>query len=409
MKQTMSLRKLQFPLILAFGTVPLPFLLFSSHGQPLLPYAWLYPAVYIFLTAVSIFLPGKWRFLYGIASAVAFGGLGIFLPAGLLRIPSAIVTVCYVILHLWSLKIGGWGRTEELPGYLYGSLFAFQLVGQVALLMNSTTGNGAMVPYGASMKLAFFAFVLLTLLSMNRKGLHDAAEKRQRISSQMYRKNVFLTFSLFGIALLVSLAPSAYRWVMQLIKWIVALILKLLMLFSRPQSGSAAEGGGGMGSMPMTEASAPSAFALLLEKIVTFAAVILITILAAALLYRIGRALVKIARILWKRLERYAEHVSEDYIDEITDTRDDVSPERIARRSSLRRVPAREQRNMSPGEKIRYRYLRLLMKHPQWSPGDTPREKLPQELAELYEKARYSDHPILESDAEKFENGIKRI
>ena len=64
---------------------------------------------------------------------------------------------------------------------------------------------------------------------------------------------------------------------------------------------------------------------------------------------------------------------------------------------------------MSPTEKIRYRYLRLLAKHPQWAKGSTPREKLPAHLAVIYEKARYSDHPILETDAEQFASGTKSI
>ena len=161
------------------------------------------------------------------------------------------------------------------------------------------------------MKLSFFAFVLLALLSMNRKGLHDAAEKRQRLSLALHRRNRILTLSLFGIALLVSLTPSAYVWVKQILIWIAALVLKLLMLFSRPQSGGMAEGGGGTGGMPMADASDPSALAVFLEKIVTFAAVLLIAALAAVLLWRIGRGLVRLLRLLWKRLERYAEHVSE--------------------------------------------------------------------------------------------------
>lgn len=409
MKQFQILRKLQLVLILAFGSVPLPLMLFSAHGQPLLPVVWVYPAAYAIAAALSLVLPGKWRLVYGILAAAACVGFAVMIPTGLLRLVSAIPAVGYAALLLWSLKIGGWGRDDELPGYLYGTLFALQLTGQVSLLMNSTTGNGSMVPYGPGLKAAFLAFVLLSLLSMNRKGLHEAAEKRQRISGQMFRKNLLLTLSLFGIALAVALAPSAYGMVKQLILWIAWLVLQILMLVSRPQSGSTAEGGGGAGSMPMGDASAPGALALFLEKIVTFAAVILIVVLAAVLFYRIGRGVVRILRLLWKRLERYAEHVAVDYVDEITDTRDDPYGERIARRSAVRHVSAKEQRNMSPTEKIRYRYLRLLVKHPQWAKGSTPREKLPADLAMLYEKARYSDHPVTEADADRFSSGTKTI
>jgi len=409
MKFIQTMRKLQFLLILALGTVPLPLMLFSSHGQSLLPFTWIYPAMYTLLAMVCLFLPGKWRLLCGVVAALIFVGCGILLPSGMLRIVSGIPAVGYGVMLLWSLKIGGWGKEEELPGYLYGSLFALQLVGQMSLLMNGNTGNGAMVPYGPLMKISFVVFLLLALLSMNRKGLREATQKRQRLSSAMYRKNTLLTLGLFGFGLLVSLAPSAYRWVKQLLLWIAMVVLKLMMLFSPPQSSGETSGGGSQGGMPMADGGPPSALALFLEKIVTVAAVALIAVLGAMLLYRIGRALVRIARVLWKRLERYAEHVAVDYIDEITDTREDSSPERIRRRGASRRVFAREMRNMTPVEKIRYRYLRLLVRNPQWSPGSTPREKLPRDLASVYEAVRYGGYVATEEEAAAFTAGTKHL
>ena len=112
---------------------------------------------------------------------------------------------------------------------------------------------------------------------------------------------------------------------------------------------------------------------------------------------------------LMHRLSRYVSTVSEDYEDEITDTRDDGERERVRSRRRNRRAAVAEDKNMSPGERIRRRYLRLLYKHPEWSLGATAREKLPADAAPLYEQARYSDHPLTEEDAARFATEIKRL
>jgi len=64
---------------------------------------------------------------------------------------------------------------------------------------------------------------------------------------------------------------------------------------------------------------------------------------------------------------------------------------------------------MSPRETIRYRYQRLLRKHPEWAQSTTARENIPTELARLYEQARYSCHPIDESEAERFQTGSRKL
>ena len=64
---------------------------------------------------------------------------------------------------------------------------------------------------------------------------------------------------------------------------------------------------------------------------------------------------------------------------------------------------------MSPGERIRDRYLRLLRKHPDWTAHTTARENIPEELATLYERARYSAHNPTEGEAEQFRSGTKGL
>jgi len=98
---------------------------------------------------------------------------------------------------------------------------------------------------------------------------------------------------------------------------------------------------------------------------------------------------------------QYFAVASQDYVDEITDTREDggeVSGSLLAR---IRRMAVSE-RGMSPAGRIRHRYRVLLRRHPDWHASRTARENLPEETAALYEAARYSGREVSEEEAERF-------
>lgn len=138
--------------------------------------------------------------------------------------------------------------------------------------------------------------------------------------------------------------------------------------------------------------------------------VILKIAIAAVVLFLLGFLLQKLWKFLKKLLldvNRYASEVAEDYQDEVTMTRESGAKEWL--RAMKHRLSKVDERALSSGERIRYRYLRLLVKHPEWSAGSTARENLPDEAARLYEKARYSAHSITENEADQFADRIKRV
>ena len=113
-----------------------------------------------------------------------------------------------------------------------------------------------------------------------------------------------------------------------------------------------------------------------------------------------------VKRIIEKLLSgttAYFQNASEDYEDEVTDLRDTVVKQKRVRLSSA------EERSLPPDQRIRYRYRRLLSKHPNWTGASTARENLPAKAAPLYEKARYSTHPITEEDAASFTSNTRRV
>ena len=125
--------------------------------------------------------------------------------------------------------------------------------------------------------------------------------------------------------------------------------------------------------------------------------------------YRLYHLSADTLRRLIASLSKYASNVSEDYIDEVTDTREDGTPEKLQKKPLAERIPFFEPKNLPPSERIRFRYRRLLRSHPEWAPGSTARENLPREMAALYERARYSTHSVSEGDASAFADGSKKL
>jgi hypothetical protein len=58
---------------------------------------------------------------------------------------------------------------------------------------------------------------------------------------------------------------------------------------------------------------------------------------------------------------------------------------------------------MTPVQRIRYQYSVLMKKHPYWSEQSTARENLPKDAAQIYEKARYSEHDVTAEDVQRFD------
>ena len=78
-------------------------------------------------------------------------------------------------------------------------------------------------------------------------------------------------------------------------------------------------------------------------------------------------------------------------------------------KQTLRKQIREKKRAMTPAQRIRYRYQRLLYKHPNWDQGSTARENLPTVAAAVYEQARYSSHPVTQEDAALFVSKTKKV
>lgn len=405
-------RKCQLLLIIAFGSYPLVMSLLDYLDSGILHLGWVFPMVYAVLALAGLHVKGKWRLTMGIAISICFTAAAFLLSSRQARLGAAAAALLCSGLLIWSLKMGGWSHKQEIPVFWIAYGILAHLVGQLMLRADRVSGALVLSAYSGGFLAALLGFVLLTLLSLNRDSLLGASGKRQSVPGAMRRKNTLLILALFVIAVLASLLPSVLSFLTgaaeQAIDWVIQLVIRLIPdtatqyvenIPSAAEGNTAVPGGGG----------AALTLNPVVEKLMAACGAVLTFLLLGYLLYRLYRILEGYLRRMMASLGKFASQVSEDYIDEVTDTREDISPEKTERKKGVSRLPIPEPRNLAPAEKIRFRYQRLMRKHPEWDAGSTARENLPENMAALYERARYSQHPVTEEDAAAFSTGSKGV
>lgn len=406
-------RKFQLLMIIACGTYPAVMVVLNMLAPELFGWGWVFSAAYVVLAFAAIQVKGSRRMTSGLIMAIAAIIAGFLLSPGHLRLGVLAASALCTGLLIWSLKMGGWSKKEEIPIFWIAVSIVCHIVGQLLIRADNVSGGEGLARYSGAFLIALYGFSLLTMLSMNRKSLTAASGKRQSVPQTMRRRNSLLTAGLFALALLASLLPSAFAGlsgiVGKAIAWLVEWIIRLIPdapneseFVKDPTVTMPMEGMGQGGE----KAVALSPF---MEKFATFVGALLAVAFAVFLLYRIYLMLREKLHELVKKLNKFASNVSEDYVDEVTDTREDGNAEKVERRRRAPRLTAREERSLPPEERIRYRYRRILARHPEWMPGSTARETLPEELARVYEHARYSGMEVTEEQAYLFTQGTDKI
>jgi len=402
------LRKLLLLATVALGVFPLAPMVFDSLNQALIPLSHLFAPAYFLLAAVAIAIPGKWRLAFGIPAAAAGVALCIlFRPESGFGV-LLLVTVFHAALLLLSLPMGGWEQDRELSAQVSCGLLALGLLGQVMLYADSLRKVPMLETYRPYLTGCFLALVLLMSLGMNRNSMSMASGVKRKVSVAIRRKNALMTLGLFIAAVATSFIPYIYDWIRQLLTWVLGLIGKFIaMLFTQEEAtGDPSAGPGAMELSPGEPSPEPGLFLRILEFLFRALAVCAVVALLAFCLYKLAAALIRLVKKLWRMLEEYAAASSQDYVDEISDTRDTGENSRIRR---SRGPTSGRWKGGSPREHVRYRFGRLLWKHREWSPGTTAREKLPTQTAEIYERARYSAHPVSEAEAENFRRQVRDL
>ena len=398
MKLSEWIRKSQFSLMLALGTYCLLACIAGYLYPRLMGDVWMLPCAYVLLCWLGLLLPGKGRVALGVIGTAVF-----FLPAVFLRgeviVPLLIAGVLYGALLFYSLTFGGWDRTRELTGGWIGFCLALLLAGCLLTGLDSRL-EAIRLP----IRVSFYSFMLLAMLSLNRSSRNLATFGKQGVSAAMGRKNLLLTLGMFAIALVPALIPALGELLQRLVDAVARLLEQLKNLFPEETEPlettveTVAETVDAMGGLmdDLKKTQTPT-------YVYTIIVVIALGAAVPAVIYAVrkfGSALRTFFRQLYGRLSGDLFAQQEDFEEEITDIRKEVR-QTEADRGRTRR-PVMSFGKLTPAEKIRYRYRKLAQKHPEWKAHNTARENLPETAAQLYEKARYSHHPVEEKEVALF-------
>lgn len=398
-----------YPICLLLGSFFLP-------DQPLLWHA--LPLVTLLWGVTGYLLPGKLRLPFALV------GCGLLIGIWIVRrgpISMASVTMLIPCILFLLMLPAAWSQPvwEEWSSLVWTAGIIFHLIGQFLSGMPRYAGTGIAVP----MMIAFALYAFLMLMALNRQGLRDGMHGAQKAPAPLRRRNTALIIGLFAVALAASLwdtlgALADRAW--NTIKYALGLVIAWLLSFL-PENRGGGGGNGGMGELAgMMGEGEPSLFAIIMEKVfwvLSFAALAV----GAVLLLRL---MAKAARKLWKRimdhLRRFAAAASEDYVDEAESTR---TLEETARtlREKMQQALARPPRALKWEEldgrgRVRRLYQQFLKKRPE-ARYQTAREAISRnggfsrrqasEFAQLYERARYSDHVVEEREADQLRNEIR--
>ena len=341
----------------------------------------------------------------GLLRPLALGACIIgLLGAGRALLPRGAVTLimpaCCAAILLYALSLAGKSPAHASPMFYFFCVFAQSAA--LFLLYHADAAVRSMV----LLRGAFYLWLPLFLLAFNRISLNNATLSRYRLSTGMARTSAVLTVCIFLLALLLSAAPAVASGVVWLFRALrtagVQLLVWLVSLFPSESAGSPA--GRIMPLPPLGIApvdTTPSPFAVVLEKIAAVLSAVVLVVGSLLLLRLLVLALMRLARSILAHLKRYSAVITEDYEDEVTDTRAE-SGERAF-------LPLRRRAKQSvhypdtPAGRIRRRYAQLLARHGEWAQSSTARENLPSNAAALYERARYSEYAPSSEDARRFE------
>ncbi len=399
-------------LILYMGFSPL-FLLPGTYFLPEFPnIILLLPLASLLLSMAAGFLPGKRRktgFLLAIllqALLCALALLPINPLSALLFLP------CLVMMLLFMPALSRPAGLEWSTSHLSQGIVLHltgQAVKNLPILMN----------VGNTLSLFFSFYLILCLFAFNRYALLDASRAEQSPPARLLRKNRRILGIFAMIALIFANLNSFETAVLAAWEFLKRAIASILLWLSMllPQLSSSREQGTPQGFDPglFGEASEPSTFSLILEKMLIVVAFIAASLLLLFGVYQLFRLFRRLVKNLLSRIMEYSRAIGEGYVEKTESLLDWGEVIKSARdkwesfQKRYKKPPSWE--SLPPRDKVRHVYVLLMKRVKSPAPSLTARESLQNaglslppikalKIASLYERARYSDHPISPEEAD---------
>lgn len=318
------------------------------------------------------------------------------------RLPMLVLPVLGSIVLLYTASSKSQDKAYVNPVVRTMIGIALYLIAQYAAWRSDISTFSAYYFIGPSIVFGFILFFFIELLILNGRTVQEEAVG-DRVPAAVVRHNIALVILAFLFAAFVACIPAlgqallaVWNAVRKAFRELIRLLMSLL-----PESEVAPSGGGGgeFAGMEAMEAAEPSLLAIWLERIVGFLAFLVILFLLYIGIKIICKKLSKLLVKLKAYLLSYMASASQDYVDEISDTRKTNENKQYLFFRRKRKRAYRQ--DMSNAEKIRYAYGVMIDRHPEWKESATAREQLGANAA-LYEKVRYAEKEASAEEADSF-------
>lgn len=398
-------------LTLLLGLAPV-FLLLGIGILPDLRHLWYgFPCAAYLLGAISYLIKGRWRMVWTALSALMLIALGFvfLLPTKNVYaffLPLAALGYFLVLVPAYRRPLGG-----EWSFGVWAACLGAHLIANIVAV-----NAPALAKAQAPLNVAFALYALSGLLLMNYVSLSGGMGDASRPPRAIRRRNMLATALIYIVALCAALWDVLFQALQTAVGFIKRVISDLIDFLMRlyPQSETpGVSGGGGMDIAGMLgeEVPEPSAFSILMEKIL----IGVFTVLAAAGLliglYFLFKKLRKALRALLARLRKYMSAVGETYTDQAESIFSleqwaESARERIGKAFRRRERPT-PWKQLDGRARVRRLYGEYIKRRPA-APSDTAREALirdehleaAEDFAALYDRARYSTHDVAPDEAD---------
>ncbi|MBR1710218.1 MAG: DUF4129 domain-containing protein [Clostridia bacterium] len=328
---------------------------------------------------VSALLFALFCFLYPVKDAPA-----------LLLIPAAYSLLLFLLMAPISF---------HLPTFAAFLLLHF---GIYLFLISDLMESPLKAPARLLLALALFLCVLSALLLNNASILKDEIGFDRRVPRSIRHINVIYVVLLLVCSFVLVNIPGLTTMITRLFSLLMSLLGRLSAFiagFFASEESSAAEFF--PESYPYGMPGGEITFHPVLNAIVTVFSIVFYAASLLVLLLSLVRLLMRLIRRISLGIQRYMGSLHEEYTDTYEDLPDSAPPGRAIRRRHTRTFSPK-----TPSERIRHLYAQYLRRHPEHSPGQTARESIPEFPADLYGKARYSEHPLSGEDADHFRESL---
>lgn len=374
-----------------------------------------YAAGQVLALCVS-FVPSKVRVPVMIVAGLAYAAAGAWV-LGALAAPAAWAVVAFsLVIYAFTSHAQGAGQ-----GYDPRLMIAGAIMHVVAPLVIRFSGvdmaQSALMWTGLS-------YFIMCPFAMNNASVREGMSLRGRGGrpiKRISRANRVMVGVMLAIALTIANAgairDAAQRAGEFIMYWVGQLIMWIMNLFAGDESMGGG-GGGAPGDMGLGgEATEPSWFALLMEQVMKYFVVVLLAAVAVFVLWKLIKLMRKLAARISDWAKRFAQGVKEDYLEEREQLMDwgEVRGEMMdAVREALKRFTVREKKwsDMDARERVRYCVRQLYRRRGAGIGGLeclSARQALGemglnehdrQELGDIYDAARYSDHEITQAQVD---------